>query len=52
MVKDLVKKGYILVEYINEKLMFVNPLTEGLRCIVFKGHVDNMGVLRSFDILS
>ena len=50
-VRDLVKNGDIVVEHIGMNRMLADPLTKGLRPIVFKGHVENMGVLSSFDVL-
>lgn len=50
-VRDLVKKRDITIEHIDTNLMLVDLLTKGLRPIVFTGHVFNMGVLKSFDVL-
>src|SRR5262249_61474835 len=50
-VKDMVKKGDIKVEYINTEVMIANPLTNGLRPIIFKRYVESMSVIESFDVL-
>ena len=50
-VKDLVKKGDIVIEHIRTKFILVDPLTKGLKPIAFKEHVVNMGVIGSFDSL-
>ena len=50
-VKDLVKKGDIVIEYITIEPMLTDPLTKGLKLIAFKEHVVNMGVIESFDSL-
>lgn len=43
-VKDLMNKGDIEVEYVDIKNMIVNPLTNGLRFIILKNGVDIIGV--------
>ena len=50
-VKDLVKKGDIMISHIRTESMLVDPLTKGLKPITFKEHVVNMGVIKSFDSL-
>ena len=50
-VKDLVKKGDIVIEHIRTESMLVDPLTKGLKPIAFKEHVVNIGVIESFDYL-
>ena len=50
-VKDLVKKGDIVIEHIRIESMLTDPLTKGLKAIAFKEHVVNMGVIESFDSL-
>ena len=45
------KKGDIVIEHIRTKSMLTDPLTKGLKPIVFKEHVVNMGVIESFDYL-
>ena len=50
-VKDLVKKWDIVIEHIRTEFMRVDPLTKGLKPIMFKEHVVNMGVIKSFDSL-
>ena len=50
-VRDLVKKGDIVIEHIDTESMLADPLTKGLRPVTFKKHVDNMGILGSFDVL-
>ena len=50
-VRDLVKNGDILVEYINTDSMLADPLTKGLRPMVFKRHVESMGIVSSFHVL-
>lgn len=51
-VKDLVKKSDIIIEYIGTDFMIDDPLTKGLRPIVFKNHVQKMAVVSYFDVLS
>ena len=50
-VKDLVKKGDIVIEHIRTESMLADPLIKGLKPITFKEHVVNMGVIKSFDSL-
>lgn len=50
-VRDIVKKNNIVVEYIGTGFMLVDPLTKGLRPLVFKNHVERMGIVSSFDVL-
>ena len=50
-VKDLVKKGDIVIEHIRTEFMLADPLTKCLKPITFKEHVVNMGVIKSFDSL-
>ncbi|RVW92102.1 Retrovirus-related Pol polyprotein from transposon TNT 1-94 [Vitis vinifera] len=50
-VKDLVKKGDIVIEHIRTESILADPLTKGLKPITFKEHVVNMGVIKSFDSL-
>lgn len=49
-VRDLVKEGAIVVEHIDTDSMLADPLTKGLRPVVFKRHVENMGIVSSFDV--
>ena len=46
----MVENGEILVEYIRTDDMLADPLTKGLRPIIFIRHVENMGLVRSFDV--
>ena len=50
-VKDIVNNGYIVVEHIDIVSMIVDPLTTGLRPIVFSKHVQSMGIIGSFNEL-
>ncbi|KAK8936102.1 hypothetical protein KSP39_PZI012973 [Platanthera zijinensis] len=50
-VKELVKKGDILVEHLGTDDMLADPLTKGLRPNVFQKHVINMGLKESIDTL-
>nr|CAN67941.1 hypothetical protein VITISV_033155 [Vitis vinifera] len=50
-VKDLVKKGDIVIKDKRTESMLADPLTKGLKPIMFKEHVVNMGVIKSFDSL-
>ncbi|WKA10964.1 hypothetical protein VitviT2T_028504 [Vitis vinifera] len=50
-VKDLVKKGNIMIEHIRIGSMLADPLTKGLKPITFKEHVVNMSVIKSFESL-
>lgn len=49
--RDLVKKNDIVIEYIGTNFMIIDPLTRGLRSIVFKNHVESMCIVSSFDVL-
>ena len=48
-VKNLVKKGDIVIEHIRTESMLAGPLTKCLKPIAFKEHVVNMSVIKSFD---
>ncbi|TQE08250.1 hypothetical protein C1H46_006217 [Malus baccata] len=48
-VREKVKKGEIEIQYLSTTAMIADPLTKALPNIVFKGHVEQMGVLESFD---
>ena len=50
-VRDLVKEGNIVVKHIDTNSMLADPLTKGLKPIVFKSHVENMGIVSSFNVL-
>ena len=50
-VRDLVKDVSIVVEHVDIDFMLANPLTKELRPVVFKRHVENMGIVSSFDML-
>ena len=50
-VRDMVRKGDIIIEHINTEAMIVDPLTKGVRHVVFKCHAESMGILSSFDVL-
>lgn len=50
-VRDLVKKNDIIIEYIGTDFMIDGPLTKGFRSIVFKNYVENMGIVSYFDVL-
>lgn len=50
-VKEQVKKGKVIVEHIEIEFMLVDLLTKGLCPNIFKGHITNMGLVESFDIL-
>ena len=50
-IKDLVKKGDIVIEHIRTESILADPLTKGLKPIAFKEHAVNMGVIESFDSL-
>ena len=39
-------------EYISTKKVLVDPLTKRLRPMVLIKHVENMGFVKSFDVLS
>ena len=51
-IRDLVKKGDITVEHIDIESMLADPLTKSLRPICFIKHIENMGILSSFNVLS
>ena len=46
-VREMVENGEVLVEYIRTEDMLADPLTKGLRPIVFVKHVENMVLVRS-----
>ena len=48
--RGLVKDGPIVVDHMDTDSKMVDPLTKGLRPIVFKRHIENMGIVSSFDI--
>ncbi|PHT66668.1 AT-hook motif nuclear-localized protein 1 [Capsicum annuum] len=48
---DMVKGEDIVIEHMPIDLMLADPLTEELRPIVFMQHVQNVGVIESFDLL-
>ncbi|KAM1064086.1 hypothetical protein ACFX2A_028770 [Malus domestica] len=48
-VREKVKKGEIEIQYLSTTAMIADPLTKALPNNVFKGHVEQMGVLESFD---
>src|SRR4030066_244420 len=50
-VRDLVKEGNIVVKHIDTNSMLADPLTKGLKPVVFKSHVENMGIVSSFNVL-
>ncbi|XP_070009956.1 secreted RxLR effector protein 161-like [Nicotiana sylvestris] len=50
-VRDIVKEGDIHIEHISTKSMLADPLTKGLRPVVFDEHAKNMGILEFFDVL-
>uniref|UniRef100_A0A2N9I4J9 Integrase catalytic domain-containing protein n=1 Tax=Fagus sylvatica TaxID=28930 RepID=A0A2N9I4J9_FAGSY len=50
-VRDMVRKGDIIIEHINTEAMIADPLTKGVRHVVFKCHAESMGILSSFDVL-
>lgn len=39
-----------MVEHINTNSMLIDPLTKGLRPIVFKSHIGNMNIMSFFDV--
>lgn len=45
------KDNVIIVEHIDTDSMLADPLTKGLRPVVFKRHVENMGIVSSFNML-
>lgn len=50
-VREMVEDKEIEVEHISTEEMIAGPLTKGLRPIVFTKHVENMGIVKSFDVL-
>jgi len=50
-VRDLVKEGNVVMKHIDTNSMLADPLTKGLKPIVFKSHVENMGIMSSFSVL-
>ena len=51
LVRDLVRKGDIIIEHIDTEQMMADSLTKGFRPVIFNSHVSNMGVIGSFDVL-
>lgn len=51
-VRVMVEDNEIEVEHLSTKEMIADPLTKGLRPIVFSKHVENMGIIKSFDVLN
>ncbi|XP_062118466.1 uncharacterized protein LOC133832098 [Humulus lupulus] len=51
-VRDLVKKGNIVIENCKTELMLANPLTKGLSASLFNKHVVDVDILESFDLLA
>ncbi|RDX76700.1 hypothetical protein CR513_43281, partial [Mucuna pruriens] len=49
-VRDLVKDFSIMVEHIDSDFTVVDPLTKGLKYIVFKRHVEKMGIVINIDL--
>ena len=49
--KDVVEDGCIVVEHVDIDSMLANPLTKGLNPVVFKWGVENMGIVRFFNIM-
>ncbi|RDX68028.1 hypothetical protein CR513_53032, partial [Mucuna pruriens] len=50
-VRDLVKDGSIMMEHIDTNSMVVDPLTKGLKHIVFKRCVQNINIVNYCDVL-
>ena len=50
-VRDFVKNGDIFVQHIDTDSMIADPLTKGLRPIIFSKYVESMGIMGSFDAL-
>ena len=50
-VRDLVRKCDIIIEHVDTEQIMADPLTKGLRSIIFSRHVFNIGVTGSFDAL-
>lgn len=40
-----------MIEHVTTEAMIADPLTKGVRPVVFKNHAENMGILSSFDVL-
>ena len=51
-VRKMVENGEILVKNIVTKNMFTIPLTKVLRPVMFIKYIENMGIVKSFDVLS
>lgn len=49
MVRDRVKKQQTKIDHINTEAMIVDLLINGLAPKVFKTHVANMGIVKTFD---
>ena len=48
----MIKNEETLIEYIVTEDMLVDPLIKGFRPIVFMKHVENMDIVKSFDVFS
>lgn len=51
-VREMVEDNEIEVEHISTEEMTADPLTKGLRPVIFTKHVENMGIVKSFDIFN
>ncbi len=50
-IKKQVRKGEVVINHIGTEYMNVDPLTKGLRPKIFRDHVTNMRLVKSFDAL-
>ena len=50
-IREMVENENFLIEHILIEDMLVEPLTKGLRFIVFIKYVENIGVVKSFNII-
>jgi hypothetical protein len=51
-VREMVENNEIEVEHISTEEMTADPLTKGLRPVIFAKHVENMGIVKSFNIFN
>jgi hypothetical protein len=51
-VREMVEDNEIEVEHISTEEMTADSLTKGLRPVIFTKHVENMGIVKSFDIFN
>ncbi|KAM1553250.1 hypothetical protein ACFX1X_006215 [Malus domestica] len=51
-IREKIKQGFIKISYIDTASMLADPLNKPLSVMSFKKHVENMGLISNFDMLS